>query len=497
MPFIPNTPESLIRRSDSRNPATTCRGITSTGRPCRRPLAAATAAATTPPRARPGGDRLSASPIVEDDPTNENLYCWQHKAQASLSARSSPGPRRPSAGPIEERTSLDTLVDRLGLLELEQTKPTRKPKPKPGPGPASQNETFTSRPQQQPQSLKMTRPKPKHTVSFCFCFTIPVDEAPAQPTRPKPRPLQPTTSASISAQHSRPTRPPASSARPSTPTAAGQAPHHTPTGRILSLIPPTLPPAVASALLAELAKPISDFDEPGYIYMFWLTPETATEAPSESAARSLLVPPDRDRAMRRGERRPSDVLAAFATADASGSGRRASTTGGSRSDGAEQRKTILLKIGRATNVQRRLNEWTRQCGYNLSLIRFYPYIPSSAAPSPSPSPNTSPSHSRQSVPQHSKHRKHHHEHQHSGSSQVSLDQQLPRKMPHSHKVERLIHLELTGLGLRVAGREGCDSTKCNACGKEHREWFEVEASRAAVRRVDEVIRRWVDWDEGR
>jgi hypothetical protein len=109
----------------------------------------------------------------------------------------------------------------------------------------------------------------------------------------------------------------------------------------------------------------------------------------------------------------------------------------------------LLKIGRATNIQRRLNEWQRQCGYNLSLIRYYPYIPSAISPAT-----------------------------------------VPRKMPHSHRVERLIHIELAGLGHRVADRE-----KCDACGREHREWFEVEASRNGLASVDEVVRRWVEWDE--
>lgn len=116
--------------------------------------------------------------------------------------------------------------------------------------------------------------------------------------------------------------------------------------------------------------------------------------------------------------------------------------------GGDGDKKILLKIGRATNVQRRLNEWTRQCGYNLSLIRYYPYTPSA-------SPTA-----------------------------------VPRKMPHSHRVERLIHIELAGLGLKIADKE-----KCEACGREHREWFEVEATREGVANVDEVIRRWIGWDE--
>ncbi|KAK0721886.1 hypothetical protein B0T26DRAFT_769792 [Lasiosphaeria miniovina] len=63
-------------------------------------------------------------------------------------------------------------------------------------------------------------------------------------------------------------------------------------------------------------------------------------------------------------------------------------------------KKILLKICRATNVYRRLDEWQWQGGYNLSLIRYYPYVPSAS---------TAPSSSSSSA--------------------------VPRKIPHSHKVE--------------------------------------------------------------
>jgi hypothetical protein len=181
--------------------------------------------------------------------------------------------------------------------------------------------------------------------------------------------------------------------------------------------------------MAELAKPVSRLDEPGYIYMFWLTPESNPSAPTDDA-RSLLAPPSR----LPGQRRPSDVIASYAAPGK-----------------LQQPKTILLKIGRATNVQRRLNEWKRQCGYNLSLVRYYPYI---------------------------------------GGSSSAGNLAAPRKMPHSHRVERLIHLELAGAGLRLADRERCD-----ACGRDHREWFEVAATKDGVQAVDEVVRRWVEWDE--
>jgi len=116
----------------------------------------------------------------------------------------------------------------------------------------------------------------------------------------------------------------------------------------------------------------------------------------------------------------------------------------SKAPNAGDKKTMLLKIGRAQNVQRRLQQWTRQCGYNLSLIRYYPYNPST--------PN------------------------HKDPNQAP---KTPRKVPNVNKVERLIHIELNSI--RVTG-----SGKCSSCGREHKEWFEVEASRDGVKAVDDL-----------
>jgi hypothetical protein len=129
-------------------------------------------------------------------------------------------------------------------------------------------------------------------------------------------------------------------------------------------------------------------------------------------------------------------------------------------DSSPEKDTILLKIGRANNVHRRMNEWTRQCGYSLSLVRYYPYV-SSSTPSPQPSPAQS-------------------------QRQSSTNTDIVRKVPHAHRVERLIHLELADQ--RVI-------KQCDACGKTHKEWFEVEATKDGVKKVDEVVKRWVDWDE--
>ncbi|KAI0197045.1 meiotically up-regulated gene 113-domain-containing protein [Xylaria flabelliformis] len=442
MPFIPNTPESLIGRSDSKNPSTTCRGITSGGRPCRRPLNATpgSSPAASPAASPPAISRSRVNRLRVDDPSDPGLYCWQHKDQASSSAKSSPGPAsRTKLNPIRQE-SFESLVDRLGIVEAERK--GRKQggnSARPSDGgrhekiPQASGAHFSEGPKPE------RKPKVKKHVSFCCCFTIPVYEEEGEgeeerPPRPKPQPIQnastkPDTAKLPSKQHLAPAQ---SSQRPSlAPSKQSSAQSAmSQTSQYLSFIPNSVLPETAASLLKELSKPYSQMDEPGYIYIFWLTPESQPSAPPAEVARDLLAPPPRPE-MR--QRRTSDVLQSFATQ---------STRAGASS------KTILLKIGRASNVQRRLNEWQRQCGYNISLIRYYPYVSSSR-------PST------------------------------------PRKMPHSHKVERLIHIELEGQGLRVNHKVGCD-----ACGKNHREWFEVEATRAGINTVDEIVRRWSDWDEG-
>ncbi|KAI0157787.1 DUF1766-domain-containing protein [Xylariaceae sp. FL1272] len=398
MPFIPNTPESLVGRSDSKNPATTCRGITSGGRACRRPLAASPGAS---PATSPFASRSRVNQLRVDDPRNPELYCWQHKDQAASTARSSPGPQSRTKLSRVRQESLDSLIGRLGIVEAEQTKAQR-------------------------------RRRVEKKATFCCCFTMPIYEE-ERPARPKPRPVQNTsnkpTSAKMPSSHH--LAPYSTSQRPSLAASKHSSVQSTvsQTSQYLSLIPNTVHPETMANLLKELAKPVSLQDEPGYIYIFWLTPESDPSPPPTAAARNLLAPPSRPD-MR--QRRTSDVLQSFAAQS-----NQAGTSG----------KTVLLKIGRASNVQRRLNEWQRQCGYNVSLIRYYPYV---------------------------------------SSSQPST----PRKMPHSHKVERLVHIELEGHGLRVNHKVSCD-----ACGRNHREWFEVEATRAGINTVDEIVKRWSDWDE--
>ena len=452
MPFVANTPESLIDRSDSKNPNTTCRGLTSSGRPCRRPLTAAqTLSNSLSPR------RHQAVP----DPRDERLYCWQHKEQASYSAHSSPGPRA-SATPIlevNERTSLDTLADRLGLIALQEKEGKRR-KPKDG---RSNSEKTGSRPAGQARPKHQSKPKQTGSLTFCFCFSMPINEVTpvARPSRPEPRPIQKADSSiplpgsvSRKPRHSQvdnlssPARLNASTASPGKSSYRSRKSTASHTAQLKDLIPDTLDAPTASALMTELARPYVETEEPGFIYMFWLTPSSITTPPPVDAARALLTNPTAlspGGSQARTSRRASDAVSAFAGATSTG-----------------PRKTMLLKIGRAANVQRRMNQWQRQCGQNIEMLRYYPYHPTASA--------SAGGGERSGV---------------SSSSSV-----LPRMTPHCKRVERLVHLELAGLGY-AATRD-----VCTACGREHREWFEVEATRLEIGRVDAVIRRWVDWDEG-
>ncbi|KAK4209157.1 DUF1766-domain-containing protein [Rhypophila decipiens] len=391
MSAFANTPELKIDRSDSKNPATTCRGITTSGRPCRNAIRNAGQQAPITKRTK----------LRVDDPADEALYCWQHKDQASISAHSSPGPRMGHTPILEERTSIDTLAERLGLIDIEDG-PQKRPKP-----------------QRHNAGGVATHPRPKKKrqkqSSLWCCFALCSDSSYVDPPpRPKPTPIQGQISASMPAglQGNR----------------KEKQDYEDPfvqsdvkTLEFLRLVE-DVPPDTAALLLAELAKPISENDEPGYIYIFRLEPERLASTPSADASTPL--------------RTPNDLLAP------------GGSRGGKQVVASQSQGTYLLKVGRANNVQRRLNEWKRQCDHEISLVRYYPYV-SSRDPDAT-----------------------------------------PRKMPHSHKVERLIHIQLTGLNMRVTDRE-----KCKNCGREHREWFEVKADRDSVADFDRIVRKWSDWNE--
>ncbi len=515
MTFIPHTPESLIPRSDSKNPATTCKGITSSGRPCRRALAANSNASPQPSPSH-GSGVLAVIRGSNDGKTEAAaFFCWQHKDQAENLAV---GDKSTKVYEVKSRNSIDTLVDRLGVPD---TKPTtlkqtiadrrRAKRLATGADPIPLDTiSGNSRPSISSQPKPSVRPsygKSDALLSLFCCMRPPSnktskrlnvkgkqceraytndwDDTSSTLGRPrqahtkvakdgrlediydmtgyaKPKPMgglkadNPSSGNPFSQrsarQHQFSSGSPHASRRPISqqtldrPCLSLDAPSQTTS--LLSLIPPYLNPQTTSLLLAELGKPVTAADDPGFIYMFWLTP-TSTATPLVQTAPSLLPAPSTPKNAQGS--RSSAILSTLPpnVDDAQDASERA----------------ILLKIGRASNVQRRMNEWTRQCGYDLSLIRFYPYVPTSSR-------SSTPSSSRRPD---------------SSNAALDVDGAGVRKVPHAHKVERLIHIELADKRVKRV---------CDTCGREHREWFEVEASRKGVKAVDEVVRRWVAWGEG-
>ncbi|KAL8923665.1 MAG: hypothetical protein Q9172_003016 [Xanthocarpia lactea] len=454
MPFIPHTPESLIPRSDSKSAATTCKGITLSGRPCRRDL-----------KAQQTNDGILAVVTKgnRDSQGAAAYFCYQHKEQAKILAKTSPPTGATGLYPLNKRSSTDTLNERLGFLNVKGERSGRKIKEatanKDGlpqkwqdvPGPLlaiSSSERPGSRPK-----TKHRRPHPLLALFCCGFYdhedvrpsAAPIPRKEAVPWTPGIRNVDvpPRTRRTMRSSSARPALADKSTNQHLRPSMRRDPSSQT--ENLLALIPKTLSPQTTSLLLSELAKPVSPHDEEGYIYMFWLTP-TGTGTPQPKDATAFLPSSPKPSP---GGRRASSSL-------------RCHTSSTMSPD--TPTNPILLKIGRASNVQRRMNEWTRQCGYDLSLIRFYPYLSSSASPLPSPS-------SRKSA---------------SLPPTAPATSVVPRKVSHAHKVERLIHLELAEKRVK---------RDCEACGKEHREWFEVNGDREGVKGVDEVIRRWVAWGE--
>ena len=471
MPFFQGTPEARLARSDSKDPATTCKGITASGRPCRRSLAAsAQSTPTKSPRNKSGVIAiLPNADIADAGIVAAAFFCFQHKDQAQSLDDGSPRGRTEVVD-LKEKTSIDTLAARLGVLDVreerdnEQSGSNRQK--------VVRRDTFPPKWQDMPGSFiavptdapalalsptvsrrKQSRPfgEPSLFLSLFGCVKVsePYDLPPPRRRdsdvlytanahrvlrKPVGRSIV-TSSGDTAVQHPARPSPPKVHQQP---TSDGAEPRNTrpqlerdassQTQQLLSLIPRALSPQITSLLLAELSKPLSSYDRntPGWIYMYWITPEEVS-APDADTASSLLSSSPRSSY---SNARPNDTVRAYINGNA-GTG------------GVQEQKTIFLKIGRATNVQRRLNQWSRQCRFNLSLVQYYPT--------------------------------------HSSSSLSDM----PRKAPFVQRIERLVHLELSDQKVKRA---------CQ-CGREHREWFEVDASRRAVRAINEVIRRWVAWAE--
>jgi hypothetical protein len=485
MSFSGRTPESLLPRSDSKNPATTCKGLTANGRPCRRALASPPTPKSSPapsPSRRNSdvGDRGVLA--VLDEENAAAFYCWQHKDQALSLAQQSAPDAKTTLYPLLERNSLDSLAERVGVLDLDsevggekrrhrrhksqndEPKLTKRDTLPPGwhdmQGPLmTVPEEFTGRKPR--RRTEYVTGRPQSNVSFSWGCCIRAEPSPPLVRRRRPQaqggyasPAQMEIKRKPIPSTSTPQRPsPQPLLSPSTSGQAAPATSNSQTQTLLSLIPANLSPQTTSQLLAELSKPVSPADEAGYIYIFWLTPQSDDAKPDDETASSLIDDSDSDSddgpytpTRSRGppaagalghHRRQTEALRRYASV------RKPTATS------SAPKRTVLLKIGRAANVHRRMTQWSKQCGQDISLVRYYPYETSSRA-----------------------------------ESGVGGG---VKKCPHIHRVERLVHLELAEK--RVA------SEPCEVCGREHKEWFEIEASRKGLRAVDRAVKRWIRWAE--
>ncbi len=444
-----------MARTDSKNPATTCRGITSAGRACRRSLAASSRSRTS-----------QVSTFVSGNDSGNNdihvgaaaLFCWQHKDQADGIEREHLRLQQLGALRVKPQTSIDTLIDRLGVLDIAEApqqharhehamkdpkRPALRGHRREDKRPLSTIEKHAHRAPSatRPQRRKRRRKAYRGFLSFLCCGPLDNDPEESMPA-PKKRTSRHANGdrPSISKDHTHQTPTPrrmkqsgsAGRKNDSEEQAAQRVPLPTihransqrdppsQTQTFLSIIPTHLSPQTVSSLLAELAKPLPATDEEGYIYIFSLSDPGSHH---KSIPSKMISSPD-------------------------------SSISNPLPQKKSQKEPILLKIGRTSNVHRRLNEWTQQCGYKLTLIRFYPHLPSSSTPSPHPpsSPDTPPA----------------------------------KKVQHVRRVERLIQLELASQRVK---------NPCRACGCVHQEWFAVQPDVEGLRAVDETVRRWFRWAE--
>ena len=432
---------SVLQRSDSKDPTTTCRGRNKNGARCRRNIGKSSKAS----RVDPLGDTLSV------------FYCHHHKDQAGDTR---PAPALPNE--IRRENSRESLLEKLGVSQSD-AKQGKHRRDKVRSSKARRSFCFLSMDSTGP-SLPI-RPAPEqsrtsnHQSSSRRTGKMPIQDLPANvrvsgnaliidkrpesafeprameglhPTATTQQLLRPPTNIPYNRRHSNPQHRPFIGRNATSQTEA-----------LMRLIPQSLSPETVAALLAELVKPFSAADKAGYIYMYCLTDREDGNAPSSDLAASLLGPPSSTTS--RQNRRKSEAMRACAIDDIGSNAR--------NSNG----KVFLLKIGRSNDVQRRMREWQYKCGFRPSIIRQYPYLRPGTAPSPTP-----PRFIR-------------------GNSEPPPN--TAGMIPRASRVERLIHIELA---------EYRKSRWCEKCLESHTEWFSCNDI-TTVSHVDGVIRKWVDW----
>jgi len=131
---------------------------------------------------------------------------------------------------------------------------------------------------------------------------------------------------------------------------------------------------------------------------------------------------------------------------------------------------VFYKVGRTQNLTRRLYQWSRSCPYYPLLVEFFPNPPTNTLRRSSSTSSLYSLFRKDDDP----------------SSTPPRETRIVRCAV-THRIERLIHLELEDRFGRVdISPQGCP------CGKVHKEWFRggngVEGGWQEVR---DVIVRWI------
>jgi len=148
--------------------------------------------------------------------------------------------------------------------------------------------------------------------------------------------------------------------------------------------------------------------------------------------------------------------------------------------------STLYKVGRTTNLHRRIYQWSQHCGYTPEVIEYFPNV--SLPPSLSRRESLISTTSFSTIDDFEDIFADIHEDENNNPF-GSL-----KRCKYSHRAERLIHIEL-------GERFRADIEKCSGCGIVHREWFKVTGSEESKggligwEEVKKIIVHWVTYIE--
>ncbi|CAG8857639.1 19563_t:CDS:1, partial [Gigaspora margarita] len=105
---------------------------------------------------------------------------------------------------------------------------------------------------------------------------------------------------------------------------------------------------------------------------------------------------------------------------------------------SQNSKTKYFKIGRGKDVEKRLKQWEKKCKYEANLLQKFP---------------------------------------------------TGYRCKYTHRVERLIHLELSNIKISLP--------PCSGCKEIHKEWFDAElisnTNGSGLETIKKVIQNWINY----